>query len=95
MHDLMKRADLEKRQSKKIEGRMKHEATPDRYGSAAAAPGDRRDQREREKAAGLVPFAVKLPQDLVSALQNQARARGTGLNELVAELLSRGVGDER
>lgn len=89
----MKRADLEKHLGKKIAGRMKHESASDRYGSASAAPGDRRDQRERDKAAGLVPFAVKLPQALVAELQARAQARGMPMNELVAGLLAGALGD--
>ena len=88
----MKRADLEKQLSKKVEGRMKHEPSSDRYGGGAALPGDRREQREREKAAGLVPFAVKLPQELVTALQAKARERSLGMNELTAELLAKAMG---
>ena len=94
-HRQMKKADLEKHLSKKIEGRMKGEASSDRYGSAAAMPGDRREQREREKAAGLVPFAVKLPQPLVASLQTLAQQRGVAMNELAAELLQRALDEAR
>jgi hypothetical protein len=89
----MKKADLEKHLSKKVEGRMKQEASSDRYGAAAGAPGDRREQREREKAAGLVPFAVKLPQELVASLQARSRERGVAMNELAADLLSRALSE--
>ena len=59
----MKKADLEKHLGQKIVGRMKQEPHSDRYGAASGAVADKREQRERDKAAGLVPFAVKLPQD--------------------------------
>ena len=61
---LMKPTDIEKLQAMKTVGAMKREPTSDRYGANAGAPGDKREQREKDKAAGLVPFAVKLPQDL-------------------------------
>ena len=83
----MKRTELEKLQGKKVVDRMRRESASERFGSGAAAAGTRREQREREKAAGLVPFAVKLPAELVASVQARARARGAGLNELVADLL--------
>jgi len=83
----MKPADLQKHKGKKVEGAMKREPTPDRFGAKAGAPADKREQREREKAAGLVPFAVKLPQELVTALQSLAAKRGVTLNELTSDLL--------
>lgn len=89
----MKPTDLQKHKGKKVEGAMKREPTPDRFGAKAGAPADRREQREREKAAGLVPFAVKLPQALVASLQEAARKRGVTLNELVEELLRKAMID--
>lgn len=83
----MKRTELEKLQGKKVVDRMRRESAPERLISGAVSAGARREQREREKAAGLVPFAVKLPAELVASVQARARARGTGLNELVADLL--------
>ena len=52
---------------------------------------DRREQRKRDQALGLVPFAVKLDGALVKQLQTLALERGTGLNELTAELLKKGL----
>lgn len=83
----MKRTDLEKHLGKKIVGQMKREPVPERYGAAAAEARNRREQRLGEQAAGLVPFAVKLPSDLVAALQDRAKAQGATLNDLTADLL--------
>jgi hypothetical protein len=88
----MKKADLEKFNAKRVEGAMRREALPDRYGAASGHVHDKREQRKRDQAAGLVPFAVKLPQDLVAALQARARERSTGLNDVVAELLKVALG---
>jgi hypothetical protein len=52
---------------------------------------DRREQRDRERALGLVPFAVKLNSDLVQQLHNQSKERGIEMNQLVAELLQKGL----
>jgi hypothetical protein len=90
----MKPTDLEKHLGKKIEERMRREPIPERYGAASSSASDKKAQRERDKAAGLVPFAVKLPQELVTSLQQLAQQRGVPLGDLVAELLRSGVSAE-
>jgi hypothetical protein len=87
----MKRTALEKLEAMKTVGAMKREPTPGRYGADASAPADKREQREKDKVAGLVPFAVKLPQELVTALQALARDREATLNDVTAELLRKGM----
>ena len=52
---------------------------------------DRREQRKLDQALGLVPFAVKLNSALVLQLQTLAKERGLDLNEVVAELLVKGL----
>ncbi|CDG85112.1 putative uncharacterized protein [Janthinobacterium agaricidamnosum NBRC 102515 = DSM 9628] len=52
---------------------------------------DRREQRKRDQALGLVPFAVKLNGDLVLQLQTLAKERGAELNEVVADVLTKGL----
>jgi hypothetical protein len=84
----MKKADLEKLKGRKLAGAG---TTPDRFGKGAAAVLDKREQRERERVMGLVPFAVKLHSDLVRDLHAAAEKRGAGLNELTAELLRKGL----
>jgi hypothetical protein len=88
----MKKTDLEKLKGLKIDGQMKRAGTPGRFGAdAAAAASSRREQRERERAQGLVPFAVKLDGGLVKRIQALAMERQAGLNEVVAELLEKGL----
>ena len=87
----MKPSDLQKLKAMKTVGAMKREPTSHRFGAAAGAPGDKREQREREKAAGLVPFAVKLPAELVAELQTLAREKEATLNDVTAELLRKGM----
>ena len=87
----MKKTDLEKHKAMKTLGAMKCEPTSDRFAGGANLPGDRRDQREKDKAAGLVPYAVKLPQELVAELQALARTREASLNDLTAELLRKSL----
>ena len=88
----MKKTDLEKQLAKKITGRMQAGGTAARFGEGATAAGDRREQRRRDAAAGLVPFACKLPQELVTRLQERAAGQEGGINAMVAELLDKSRG---
>ena len=87
----MKKADLEKSKGKKIDRQISRPATPGRFGPGAAVVVDRREQRKRDQALGLVPFAVKLDGELVKQLHSLAQERQSGLNELVADLLKKGL----
>ena len=86
----MKKADLEKLKGKKIAGGGGPGGS-DRYGKGASEVLDRREQRERDREMGLVPFAVKLHGDLVKQVQDLARERGSSLNEVTAELIQAGL----
>ena len=68
----MKKSDLDKLLGKKIGGEMKGAGIPGRFAQGASAVPDRREQRRLDAAAGLVPFACKLPSD---AGHDAARAR--------------------
>lgn len=85
----MKKTDLAKSDAKKIMNQMAAKGAA--FGTAAKPVLDRREQRERERALGLVPFAVKLNGDLVGQLQALAKQRNVEMNELVAELLQKGL----
>jgi len=87
----LKKADLEKSKGKKIDRQMTQSVTPGRFGQGAAVVVDRREQRKRDQALGLVAFAIKLDGDLVKQLHTLARERAASLNELVAELLKKGL----
>ena len=86
----MKKADLAKSDAKKLIGKMGAQSTPG-FGHAHTASIDKREQRRRDQALGLVPFAVKLHSDLVKRLQAVAAERGLDLNATVAEVLSKGL----
>lgn len=87
----MKKSDLDRNEGLKITGQMKQAGTPDRFGSAADRGVSRRDQRKLDQAQGLVSFAVKLNGDLVKQIQTLAETSGTGINETVADLLTKGM----
>ena len=84
----MKKTELEKRKALKIANEMRRSGNPF---SRVEAEADRRAQRERDRALGLVPFAVKLPQDLVRQMQAEAQSRGARLDDLVAEWLRKAL----
>ena len=86
----MKKTDLAKSDANKLMNQMSSKGAAFRAGASADMP-DRREQRERERALGLVPFAVKLNSELVRELQTQSKERGVELNELVAQLLQKGL----
>jgi hypothetical protein len=88
----VKKTDLEKDKGLKINSGINRFGTPGRFGRDATAPMDRREQRRLDQARGLVPFAVKLDGALVNQVQALAQERKAGLNEVVAELLKKGLG---
>ncbi len=61
------------------------------FAKGGEAPVDRREQRKRDQALGLVPFAIKLDSALVQQLQAVAKERDLDLNEAVAEVLKKGL----
>ncbi|MBA4743314.1 MAG: hypothetical protein H2060_11485 [Azoarcus sp.] len=85
----MKKTDLYKSLKLKIDGQMKNATTPDRFGQAGAP--DRKEQRRLDQEKGLIPFAVKIESSLAADLRAAAEARGVSLNELVGELLRKGL----
>ena len=86
----MKKAELEKLKGKKITGGG-FGGPADRFGRGSGEHADKREQRERDRELGLVPFAVKLHGDLVKEIHAAAQKRGVGLNEVTAELLQKGL----
>jgi hypothetical protein len=85
----MKKTDLAKSDAKKLMNQMGPKGGS--FGAASAPAPDRRELRERERALGLVPFAVKLNSELVQQLQALSKARGADMNTVVAELLQKGL----
>lgn len=86
----MKKTGMAKSDAKKLMGKMAAPGAPGFAGGEASAI-DRREQRKRDQALGLVPFAVKLNSALVQQLQALAKERGAELNDVVAEVLTKGL----
>lgn len=87
-----KKTDLERLKAASLTDQLKKSSIPERYAQGSQVLS-RREQRDLERAQGLVPFAVKLKGDLVARLQARAKDTGQPLNDLVAALLERGLGD--
>jgi hypothetical protein len=87
----MKKFDLEKNKALKISGQMKAAGVPGRFAQGSGAVLDKREQRRLDSQAGLVPFACKLPAELVARLHERAASHEGGANTLVAQLLDAGL----
>ena len=87
----MKKTDLEKNKAMKIAGVMKAAGLPDRYGQGAVGVLSKRERRTRDAQAGLVPFACKLPAELLKRLNERAATHEGGVNALVGQLLDQGL----
>ena len=87
----MKKTDLTKHLAKKLDGRMRAAGVPDRFAQGAAGVPDKREQRRLDAAAGLVPFACKLPSELVKRLQEKAAGHEGGVNAWVAAALEKSL----
>lgn len=86
----MKKTGMAKSDAKKLMGKMPAPGGAG-FGNTDAVAMDRREQRKRDQALGLVPFAVKLNSALVQQLQALAKRRGVDLNEAVADVLTKGL----
>jgi hypothetical protein len=82
----MKKTDLAKNKMVKASNAVKIASVPDRFGTGSGAT-DRKEQRKLDQAAGLVPFACKLPIALITQLHERAKEDAVSMNELVATLL--------
>ena len=87
----MKKSDLEKNKGLKISGALRAAAVPERFAHGSNAMLSKRERRTLDAAAGLVPFACKLPSTLLKRLNERAAAHEGGINALVAALLEKGL----
>jgi len=86
----MKKTGMAKSDAKKLMGKMIAPGAIG-FGNANNAAVDKREQRKLDQALGLVPFAVKLNGELVKRLHTLATERGLNMNEVVAEVLTKGL----
>jgi hypothetical protein len=85
----MKRTDLEKHLAKKLDGRLKSGAVPQRFGKGAAAAAvaakDKVSEAARPVVPKLVPVSCRLPAELVSRLREQAVLIEGGMSAAVTQ----------
>lgn len=84
----MKKTDLEKHLAKKLDGRLKASAIPQRFAQGSKAAGVRVDEKTRPTATKLVPLSCRLPAELVHRLRERAVGKDGGVSSLVAEALT-------
>ncbi len=84
----MKKTDLEKNKGLKLNALLNNTPTPGRFGTAAAQVIDKREQRKRDAALGLIPFATKLNAELVQKINARAAAENIGVGEVLTRLLN-------
>jgi len=83
----MKETDLEKNLAKKLDGRMKSGAVPQRFGPGSAKVKVKAEQNSRPAVAKLVPVSCRLPAELVNRLRERAIGHEGGMSALVAQAL--------
>ncbi|WP_228893430.1 hypothetical protein [Pseudoduganella aquatica] len=85
----MKKTGMAKSDAKKLMGKMTAPGAAE-FGKVAEVV-DRREQRRRDQALGLVPFATKLNADLVAQLNALATEQGSDVGTVVTALLQKGM----
>ena len=87
----MKKTDLEKSIGTKINSKIERNSESGPFNKDMVKPIDKREQRKLDQAKGLVPFAVKINIDLVERIQDIAKEQQSSVNEVVTELLLKGL----
>jgi hypothetical protein len=87
----LKKFDLAKNLGLKINGQMKSAGVPGRFAQGAGEVLDRKEQRRLDAAAGLVPFACKLPMELVKQVNERGAAHEGGVNGWLAEVIEKAL----
>ena len=81
----MKKTDLEKHLAKKVTGRMKSGAVPQRFGQGSAAARAKTEVKPRGAVVKLVPVACRLPAELVNRLRERTVGFDGGMNVVMAQ----------
>lgn len=87
----MKRTDIEKNIGTKINNKIQRSGDTGPFTKDAGKSFDKREQRKLDQALGLVSFAVKINSSIVLQIQELAKEKQTTVNEVVAELLQKGL----
>lgn len=91
----LKKTDLEKNLAKKLDGKMKAAAIPQRFGKGSSDVAARREDRAGNSGPKLVSVACRLPADVINRLRERAAGHEGGLNALLAQVLTQWLDAEK
>lgn len=83
----LKSTDMAKNMAKKLDGSLKSESLPDRFGQASK-PSGKRERAADIPASKLIPVNYRLPVELVNRLRDHAVNCDGGINQMVAFALN-------
>lgn len=82
----MKKTDLEKNMAKKLDGRMKSSAVPQRFGQGSSqVKATKGEASTAPVAAKLVPLSCRLSAELVNRMRERAVGLEGGMSALVTQ----------
>lgn len=81
----MKKTDLEKHLAKKLDGKLKSGAIPQRFGQGAKAVSAKAEVKSKDTAPKLVQLSCKLPADLAQRLRDRAVTVDGGVNAILTQ----------
>lgn len=84
----LKSTDMAKNMAKKLDGSLKSESLPDRFGQSSKAASSKRERAADIPASKLVPVNYRLPAELVNRLRDQAINHEGGINQMVTTALT-------
>lgn len=84
----LKSTDMAKNMAKKLDGSLKSESLPDRFGQASKAVNNKRERAADIPASKLIPVNYRLPAELVNRLRDYAVNHEDGINQIVATALN-------
>ncbi|BET27216.1 hypothetical protein EV673_2115 [Limnobacter thiooxidans] len=84
----LKSTDMAKNMAKKLDGSLKSESLPDRFGQSSKAAASKRERAADIPASKLISVNYRLPAELVNRLRDHALHCEGGINQLVASALN-------
>lgn len=90
----LKSTDMAKNMAKKLDGSLKSESLPDRFGQASKAATNKRERAADIPASKMIPVNYRLPAELVNRLRDHAISHEGGINQLVATALNDWLNDQ-
>lgn len=90
----LKSTDMAKNMAKKLDGSLKSESLPDRFGQASKAASNKRERAAEIPASKLIPVNYRLPVELVNRMRDYAVNHEGGINHLVATALNDWLNDQ-